>query len=92
MRMMFHMSMSIAGAIKNFKRRSMKGLLVDENGREMSNTEVRAYLAECQAKGWKKIPCGQCEGFNHFGDGCPGHPIPDEIISNQINNDRSSNY
>lgn len=31
------------------------------------------------AKGWKKIPCGDCEGFDHFENGCPGHPILDEV-------------
>lgn len=70
-----HMSMSVEGALRNYRNKSMAGLLIDDNGREMTDKEVRKYLAECQAKGWKKIPCGDCEGFDHFGGGCPGHPI-----------------
>ena len=72
------MSMNIAGALRNYKGKSMAGLLEDEDGRELSDMEVRKYLAECQAKGWKKIPCGDCEGFDPFEKGCPGHPINEE--------------
>lgn len=72
------MSANIEGMLRNYKRRKMDGLLEDENGNEMSDAQVRKYLAECQAKGWKKIPCGDCEGFDHFGGGCPGHPITKE--------------
>ena len=70
-----HMSANIAGMLRNFKGRSMSGIMEDENGREMSDKEARKYLAECQAKGWKKIPCGDCEDFDPFERGCPGHPV-----------------
>lgn len=73
-----HMSASIEGMLRNFKGKSMMGLITDENGKEMSDAEARKFLAECQEKGWKKIPCGDCEGFDHFDKGCPGHPIHEE--------------
>lgn len=72
-----HMSANIEGMLRNYKGRSMAGLITDENGREMSDRQARLYLANCQAKGWNKIPCGDCEGFDHFENGCPGHPIVD---------------
>jgi hypothetical protein len=71
-----HMGMSIQGFLNNWKGRKMKGLMTDDNGREMSDKECRNYLAECQSKGWKVIPmCGlnECPDFDFFGGGCPGH-------------------
>lgn len=47
----------------------------------MSDSEARKFLAEWLAKVWKKIPCGDCEGFDHFENGCPGHPILDDEVS-----------
>jgi hypothetical protein len=73
-----HMSANIAGMLRNFKGKSMKGL-IEDNGRKLSDAEARAYLAECQAKGWKKIPCGDCEGFDPFENGCPGHPVEETL-------------
>ena len=71
--MIRHMSMNIEGALRNYKGKKMTGLLSDDNDRDLSDKEVRAYLKECLSKGWKKIPCGDCEGFDHFDKGCPGH-------------------
>lgn len=66
--------MNIAGALRNYGKKSMKGLLTDDNGKEMTDKEVREYLNECLAKGWKLLPSSsKCEGFDHFGGGCPGH-------------------
>lgn len=67
-----HISLSIKGAFRNYGTDSMAGLL-SEDGRELSDREVRDYLSECLAKGWVSIPCGDCEGFDHMGGGCPGH-------------------
>lgn len=73
-----HMKASIEGMLHNFKRKKMNGLIDDENGRPMSDSEARKFLAECQAKGWKYIPCGDCDGFDPFEKGCPSHPMEDE--------------
>jgi hypothetical protein len=69
-----HVSMNIAGALRNFGKRSMAGLITEDNGAEWTDKMVRDYLAECLAKGWRVIPCGDCEGFD-YQTGCPGHPI-----------------
>jgi hypothetical protein len=79
-----HMSMNIAGALRNAGKRKMTGLLSDDDGRELSDKEVRQHLSECLAKGWKLIPAGECEGFDYFGGGCPGHEVKENEESLQI--------
>lgn len=70
-----HMSMNIDGCLRNCKRKKIT-FMEDDSGNFISDTEARKYLNECLAKGWKLIPIGSdCEGFDHFGGGCPGHPI-----------------
>jgi hypothetical protein len=70
-----HMCMSIEGCLRNHKGKKIK-IFTNDDGSETSDKDARAYLAECQAKGWKVIPFGKpCEGFNYFGHGCPGHFI-----------------
>jgi hypothetical protein len=68
-----HMCMSIEGCLRNHRGLKIK-IFNNEDGSQTSDKEARAYLAECQAKGWKVIPFGEpCEGFDYFGHGCPGH-------------------
>ena len=78
MRIKRHLSTNIEGVLRNFKRRKMDGLFDDENGNPMSDKEIRKTLAELQAKGHKLIGSENCEGFDPFGGGCPGHPIEDD--------------
>lgn len=77
MRTRRHMSVNIEGLLANCKRRKIT-FMEHDDGTPMTDTEARTYIAECQAKGWKLLPTGDCEGFDPFGKGCPGHPIPDE--------------
>lgn len=74
------MSCNIQGLLNNYKRKKLDGLLEDDNGNPMSDYEARKFLKECQDKGWKLIPSADCEGFDPFGGGCPGHKPKDEII------------
>lgn len=69
-----HMSTNIEGLLRNTKGKKIN-FLNDDNGRQMTDKEARAAIAELQAKGHKLIPSGDCEGFDPFGGGCPGHPI-----------------
>ena len=76
-----HMAMNLAGLLRNYGRKSLKGFFFDEKGREISDAECRKYIAECQAKGWKVIPMcseSECPNFDYFGKGCPGHRITKE--------------
>jgi len=77
MRTKRHMSTNIEGLLRNMKRKKIN-FIEDDNGRTMSDAEARAEIAQLQAKGHKLIPSGDCEGFDPFGGGCPGHPIEDE--------------
>lgn len=67
-----HMSVNIQGLLNNYKRRKIN-ILEDGNGRVLSDKEARTELAELQSKGYKLIPRDDCDGFDPFGGGCPGH-------------------
>lgn len=69
-----HMSVNLIGLLRNYKGKKIN-IFSDEAGKEMTDLQARAYIEECQAKGWTKIPCGECDGFDYFGGGCPGHNI-----------------
>ena len=71
------MSTSIEGLLRNMKGKKIN-FIEDDNGRMMSDAEARAEIAKLQAKGHKLIPSSDdCEGFDPFGKGCPGHPVED---------------
>lgn len=69
----YHMSMNINGLLRNYKRKKIN-FFEDDNGRPLSDKEAREHIAELQAKGHKLMPMSdECEGFDPFGVGCPGH-------------------
>lgn len=68
----FHMGTNIAGLLRNMRGRKIN-FISDDNGRMMSDKEARANLALLQAKGHRLIGSGDCDGFDPFGGGCPGH-------------------
>lgn len=41
--------------------------------RSLTDSEARDYLYDCLSKGWKVIPFGPCDNFDHQ-TGCKGHP------------------
>ena len=69
-----HMSTNIEGLLRNMKGKKIN-FIDDENGNTMTDQQARIALAELQAKGHKLIQSGDCEGFDPFGKGCPGHII-----------------
>lgn len=77
MRTKRHMSVNLEGLLRNHKRRKIN-IMEDDNGRTLSDSEARAEIARLQALGHKLMACGECEGFDPFGGGCPGHPIEDD--------------
>lgn len=50
----------------------------DGKGNRISDAEARTFLAECKAKGWKTFPNGECEGYDPFVNGCPGHEVKED--------------
>lgn len=74
-----HMSANIEGLLRNYKGKKIN-FIEDDNGRVLSDKEARIELAKLQALGHKLI--GNCEGFDPFGGGCPGHEITESDGSN----------
>ena len=73
-----HMSINIRGILKFYRHRSMSGLMFDDDGRKMTDAEVRAELQRHLDLGHKLIPsCDEheCPDFDYFKHGCPGHGI-----------------
>jgi hypothetical protein len=68
------MATSIEGLLRNYKGKKIT-FVEDDNGQVMSDAEARQEIALLQEKGHKLLPSGECEGFDPFGGGCPGHPI-----------------
>lgn len=68
------MSTNIKGLLRNMKGKKIT-FISDDDGNPLSDMEARKAIAELQSKGHKLIPSGDCEGFDPFGGGCPGHPI-----------------
>jgi len=83
MRQKRHMSLNIEGFLRHNKRKNLDGFFTDENGVPMSHGKATIMLHNAQIDGWKLIPCGDCEGFDHFGGGCPGHPVEETDPENQ---------
>ena len=72
------MSVNIRGMLENCRRKSMAGLIIDDDGRELSDKEARDYLYDHLEKGHKVLPMcdeDECPDFDYFGGGCPGHDI-----------------
>lgn len=72
-----HMSTNIEGLLRNMKGKKIN-FIDDDNGKTMTDAQARKEIAALQAKGHKLIPSGDCEGFDPFGGGFPGHPIEDK--------------
>ena len=69
----FHMKQSIAGCLRN-NRIGTIDFLEDGKGNPLSDAEARVELNKLLAKGHTVMPVGDdCEGFDVFGGGCPGH-------------------
>ena len=82
----FHMKQSIVGCLRNNRNRQYRcgycegtpagtiDFLEDGKGSLLSDAEARVELNKLLAKGHTVMPVGDdCEGFDVFGGGCPGH-------------------
>ena len=74
MKMIRHMSVNLEGLLRNYKRKKIN-ILSNDEGVELTDSEARMYIAKLQMQGHKLMPCGDCEGFDPFGGGCPGHEV-----------------
>lgn len=79
MKTMRHMKMSIRGCLMNWSDDEQIEAFQDKDGNPLSTREAKAMLLDELSKGHEVIPVGnECEGFDYSGQGCPGHPMPDE--------------
>ena len=78
------MSTNIEGLLRNMKGKKIN-FMSDDNGNDLSDKDARKGIAELQKLGHKLIPSGDCEGFDPFGGGCPGHPIELKNITDENN-------
>lgn len=71
----YHMKQSIAGCLRN-NRVGTIDFLKDKNGKFLSDAEARIELSKLLEAGHTVMPVGDdCEGFDVFGGGCPGHEL-----------------
>jgi hypothetical protein len=77
----YHLSTNIEGLLRNMRGRKINFF---ENGKGgfMSDKQAREEIAKLQALGHKLIPSADCEGFDPFGGGCPGHPYEESEVYN----------
>lgn len=69
-----HSAVNLKGLLRNYKGRKIN-IMQDDNGRTMSDAEARFHIDSLINKGHKLMCCSnECEGFDPFENGCPGHP------------------
>ena len=69
--------MSVRGALRK-PDKEIKGILLHNDGRPMSASEVRETLFDELSKGHEKIPIGDCDNFD-YKNGCQGHEQKEKI-------------
>lgn len=74
---LWHLEVDIAGALLKSDE-DLDGVFESSFGVPLTGPGVREYLEECQAKGWKVFPVGNCPTFC-YQDGCPGHEESETI-------------
>jgi len=74
----FHMSVDIMGFLAHYKKKSMSGMMLSDDGKLLSDREARAEIQKALSKGHKLLPTHKCEGFDPFEKGCPGHETTEE--------------
>jgi hypothetical protein len=67
-----HMAVNIEGLLQHHKGRKIT-IMMDNKGVIMSDKAARLELARLQQLGHTLLPTADCEGFDPFKNGCPGH-------------------
>ena len=79
MKRVHHLSCYILGLLREFKGKSLYGVIKDDDERYVSDEEARAYLKECIDKGWIVLPAGDCPTFDYV-TGCNCVHLTDEDL------------
>lgn len=73
-----HMAINVQGILENYSRRSMAGLVTNDDGRKCTDAEARQFFNDHLKQGHTVIPAcdeKECPDFDYTGAGCPGHGI-----------------
>ncbi len=72
------MSVNLEGLLRNYKGKKIN-IMQDDDGRTLSDAEARIHIHNLQVQGHKYMCCSaNCEGFDPFDKGCPGHEKTEE--------------
>jgi hypothetical protein len=74
MKTKYHLSVNIRGLLENGRRKSLAGVVLDDNGKHMTDAQARDYLYQCLGEGKLVLPAADCDEFD-FVKGCPGHKV-----------------
>ncbi len=73
-----HLAINVQGILENYRRRSMAGLVTNDDGSKCTDAEARQFFYDHLKQGHTVIPtCDpkECPDFDYTGGGCPGHGI-----------------
>ncbi len=74
---MYHLSLDIAGFMRNNRYPRDYNNMFEEKGRKLSPHEAHEMLLQAVREGKKLLPCDDCPTFD-FQKGCPGHEEPEK--------------
>lgn len=72
MKTKYHLCVNIEGLLEMHRRKSLAGMVIDDNGRKMNDSQAREYLYQCLREGKRVLPTTDCDSFD-YQKGCPGH-------------------
>jgi hypothetical protein len=76
MKVIRHLKVNIAGLLNNYKGKKIN-MLCDDDGNLMTDKAARLEIGKLLALGHKYLPTSDCDGFDPFEKGCPGHECED---------------
>ena len=78
MRTKHHMAIDLKGFLHAYRRKKIN-IMEDDDGNIVSDKAARAHIQSLLDQGHKLMCCSnECEGFDPFEKGCPGHPYTEE--------------
>lgn len=77
-------SIDIEGYLKYMETNAIDILYNGKTGQFLNNSEAREVIACWDSLGHKLMGPPNCEGFDPFGGGCPGHVFPEKTNRKKI--------
>lgn len=69
-----HMGLSVEGALRQIPNNNKYSFANHDDGRAMTNKELRVYLTKARFEGKRLLPMGDCDNFDDQ-NGCRGHDV-----------------